>query len=239
MPARQGLASMVVLLAAMPALSPGDDEPPADRPPAGLQVRQVQQKVMRREQFLAGVVAVPAAPNRLNIITDDEMIVLESKPVDVAEDDELAPLAVRFAPFDIQAMALAAENFDRIVFRDDRSPTNRQAKLRARLALRVEMIGQARPLTPDQRQALFLAGTGDIRRYLDRVEQARREFEAARFDYERGLAAIKRLTPLASEFAVGPFGEGSLLAKVFTKLAVDAVIDPIGVSVFTPAIPDH
>ena len=113
---------------------------------------------------------------------------------------------------------LARENFDEIVFKGAWIPRVRRPHLDYVLDYRIGRVGEKRPLTEAERHQLHLAGTGDIQRYLNRVEAARTDFEAARVDFKSGIAELDRLESLGREFRQGPFGAGSLYAKALNQI---------------------
>ena len=119
-------------------------------------------------------------------------------------------------------MALAKENFDRWVFDGTNSEQTRKAHLHSILSTKITLYGIGRVLKPEQIEKLRLAGSGDIKRFFDRVEESRSEFEAVRKDYNAGRLALNQLEPLSSEYQVGPFGPGSFLEKTLRKMETDA-----------------
>jgi hypothetical protein len=135
-------------------------------------------------------------------------------------DDVALPLA-RAGGLNIMEMAVASDNFDRWIFDDTRSDDGRRGFMSALLSDKIHAVQKEQNLGPDQLKKLRLAGTGDIKRYLDRVEAARVEFEAVRQDYNAGREALVRLEPLSTEYTSGPFGPGSLFEKALRKIQVE------------------
>jgi hypothetical protein len=68
---------------------------------------------------------------------------------------------------------------------------------------------------------LTLAGKGDIKRLLDRIEAERLDFEEARMNLTTGRQALLRLKPLSVEVEKGPIGDDSLIAKTARKIESD------------------
>jgi hypothetical protein len=85
--------------------------------------------------------------------------------------------------------------------------------LEALLMLAVADVDRICSLTEAQRRKLILAGHGDGKRFLDRVAEARREFERLRHDPDGPDEIIQSTAPLAASFQAGLYGEGSLFAK--------------------------
>jgi hypothetical protein len=73
-------------------------------------------------------------------------------------------------------------------------------------------------LTDRQRQKLRLAGHGDIKRLLEKIEDTRREFDLAKSDPERLNEVRKTLRSLESMVSLGPFEFGSLFDKTLRKM---------------------
>jgi len=110
-----------------------------------------------------------------------------------------------------------AENFDRWIFDDDR-PAAVAEKLHGKLDRWIEAADREDRLSRSEKARLRLAGTGDIKRFQERVEQRRQEFETQRKSFKEGCAALRRLLPLNRSYKEGPFGDGSFFAKTLTKI---------------------
>jgi hypothetical protein len=80
---------------------------------------------------------------------------------------------------------------------------------------------QEHKLTDRQRAKLKLAGRGDIKRFFDRVEESRIDFEVQRQTFRTGRTALLRLDPLLQVYREGPFGDGSLFAKTLRRISDD------------------
>ena len=204
------------------ALIPFASPPQAEAPPA-LERRIVIRAVAPEQPILAGQARV--APRRISLNMDGKLVQLEDQPRPPADEGHEATKQQAFL-INIQAMAFCSENFDQLVFRG-RDPEARRKALYDALATWIKGVELGRRLDPIERRRLELAGTGDIERFFRRVEAARRQFEANRFDYARGRGVIKGLAPLAGEFELGPFGPGSLFQKTAVKLMVDGLADPL------------
>jgi hypothetical protein len=86
------------------------------------------------------------------------------------------------------------------------------------LRKKIDEVEQMFVLTAAQRQKLKLAGHGDIKRLLDTVEDARREFELAKRDADRLNEVRKHLRTLDVVVSYGPFELGSLFDKTLRKM---------------------
>lgn len=94
-------------------------------------------------------------------------------------------------------------------------------RLDALLNLRLADVERSCPLTEAQRRKLLLAGRGDVKRFDDRLAEARAVFDRLKADQNRVQEILQMTQPLAAEFRAGLFGEGSLFAK-----ALAATLDP-------------
>ena len=166
----------------------------------------------------------PAIPGRLTMRRNNKQVYLEAKPVPSTDPDEEEPAAAPGRGFglNINEMIVASETFDQYVFEDGRATEERRAYLHKLLVERINRIDGMWPLPVDQMNKLLLAGSGDIQRFFDRVEEGKRQFEGARQDFAAGLAALDRLEPLAEEYRSGPFGAKSMFMKAFGKILADA-----------------
>lgn len=91
-------------------------------------------------------------------------------------------------------------------------------KLEGLLTKKVDEVEQMFLLTAAQRQKLILAGHGDIKRLLDSVEEARREFDLAEQDVDRLSEVRNKLRTVDLLVTYGPFELGSLFQKTLLKM---------------------
>jgi hypothetical protein len=141
----------------------------------------------------------------------------ESAPID--EDDDPPPeppqAAVRL---NLQEMEIEAENYDRFLFADALSEEDRRSQLDGLLTTRVEVAARTHRLADAERAKLLLAGKGDIKRFFDRVEAGRRDFDVSRRSFNPGYQALLGLGPLMQLYREGPFGDGSLYDKTLQAI---------------------
>jgi hypothetical protein len=138
-----------------------------------------------------------------------------------AGDDEDPPPAQPVMPLHIRMLVLDRDNFDRWLFAHEQSERARQEHLNELLDAKIDLTAKAHTLTPSQRAKLRLAGRGDIKRFFDHVQTRRDAFEIDRKDFNTGLAALRRLDELSPAYRDGPFGVGSLFAKMLQKINND------------------
>ena len=172
--------------------------------------------------------AIPAPPARGQVVNVRVRIAANreirqitlSMPAPAVEDEE-EPLARRDMRFNVKTAVVDPENFDRWLFADEQSEADRHRHLEDILRSKVNAAAIAHKLTASQRAKLRLAGRGDIKRFFDQVEDRRRDFEKDRHNFRTGLTALERLDPLAQVYRDGPFGDGSLFVKTFSKIYDD------------------
>jgi hypothetical protein len=137
-----------------------------------------------------------------------------------SEDGETAPEPANgLVHLAIRDRALKRENFDHWLYGE----LNEQSRSVWLLSTLSAKVSAARTLSADEEAKLILAGRGDIKRFLDRIEAKRAEFELVRTDFMEGQVFLTgpEMRRLSFEFKVGPFGEGSLFAKSLRKIEYD------------------
>jgi hypothetical protein len=108
--------------------------------------------------------------------------------------------------------------FDRYFFGPHRDATTARSLLESRLKLRINTIHQLHHITKDERKKLELAGRGDIKRFFDRVEEARERFQRAAKVGIPLHQAVEDLGALRNHFETGLFDEGSLSDKTLKTI---------------------
>jgi hypothetical protein len=83
------------------------------------------------------------------------------------------------------------EQFERQVFRQDGTAARARQVLHSQLTVQIEIIDRACRLTDAQKKKLRLAGQGDIKRFFDRYEKAKRNSQSFEQD-EQNLPEIQR-----------------------------------------------
>jgi hypothetical protein len=119
-------------------------------------------------------------------------------------------------PTAAQEVELEITQIDSLIFEVIDSPENPLSVLEAQVDLEMNRISQSIDLRDDQIEQLRLAGRGDIKRFYDRVEQARRRFQASNAWSIPGepIEPHEIAMPLQDSLRKGLFGQGSLFQKV-------------------------
>ena len=138
-------------------------------------------------------------------------------PAEVVDDVQLAPQPA-------QMFEISGAQFDSWVFGNNARPVRAgatqegpNALIESQLALRVDEIDRTCKVRPDQRAKLLLAGRGDVKRFMERVDAKRKQFEEVRKDQNKFGMFFQELQPLRLAFSGGLFGEGSLLEKTLRR----------------------
>ncbi len=144
----------------------------------------------------------------------------EAEPRDEFDEEPDPPVLPDFGGLNLKGWAVARENFDRILFEGSKGPP-RHEHLDEQLLARLDREVQAHQLDREQREKLRLAGLGDIKRLLDRIEATRADFETVRGQPNETTPVLRRVVGLADEYKAGPFGEESLLMKTLRTIQGD------------------
>ncbi len=99
------------------------------------------------------------------------------------------------------------------VFRNTFDLESNREDLKKQLQRRVDEIDVACELSEEQQQKLTLAGTGDITRFFDQLEDLREEYGAVGDDRAEKLNVMREAAVLRRRFERGLFSEESLFAK--------------------------
>jgi hypothetical protein len=91
-------------------------------------------------------------------------------------------------------------------------------QLEARLARRVDDVWVACRLDEAQLRKLTVAGRGDIKHFMNRLDEVAKEFTAPELDLARIRNARAELKQLDNALTAGLFSEGSLFAKVLGNI---------------------
>ena len=108
-------------------------------------------------------------------------------------------------------------NIDAWLFGNQRGNDNGRQKVELALKAKVEEVVRAVNLTEAQKQKLLLAGEGDIRRFVDRVDDIKFKYQATDFRGGGWNRIFQEVQPLKNELHRGLFGNDSLFAKTLTK----------------------
>ncbi|MEJ7638140.1 MAG: hypothetical protein WKF75_09230 [Singulisphaera sp.] len=146
-------------------------------------------------------------------------------PVPAEVVDDLLPQPVGgLLPQPVRMFEISSDQFDTLVFGNNARPRRAGAPqewpnslIESQLTLRVDDIDRTCKVSPDQRAKLLLAGRGDVRRFMDRVDEKRKKFEGVRKDRNKFGMFHQELQPLRLAFSGGLFGTSSLLEKTLRR----------------------
>ncbi len=86
------------------------------------------------------------------------------------------------------------------------------------LDLLIGEVDRACSLSDGQKTKLHLAGRGDIKRYFDRIDEKRRQFQDVKTDMNKFAAFQQEIQPLRVDANSGLYGESSIFAKTIPKV---------------------
>ena len=101
-------------------------------------------------------------------------------------------------------------NFDRWVFGNVQKREDARNSLEAKVDLRLEELKQICGLTEAQINKLRLASRGDLKRFFEKFDAARRHFQKIKNEPNGVNESFQEIRPLQTEFQSGLFNEGSM-----------------------------
>jgi hypothetical protein len=105
------------------------------------------------------------------------------------------------------------EQFDQMVFQQDRNADGARRRLEPMLVLHLESIDRSCKLTDAQRKKLQLAGRGDIKRFFDHYEAAKQKLQLVKDDQQKLQEIWQDISPLQMTLSSGLFEADSLFYK--------------------------
>ncbi len=217
----------------LPSPSPSRPQPAVNRAAEALR-REAEADIKRRENEFARLKAHPAPPlevEHVAIKIGDARRAAIPFPVN-GRVVQGARLRLLFVPVPARddvlgdavpperRVVVAPETFNLFVFGSLEDPPPARRRLETLLTQRVDAAVRMSRISEVQKRKLLLAGRGDIKRLLDRVEDERKTFESLRTDptrCEEFLLGLRSLTPLIRR----PFGPESLFGKTLKKLLAE------------------
>ncbi len=114
----------------------------------------------------------------------------------------------------VNNVAIDESNFDRWVYGNmGGTGANARDRLESLLTLNIDEADRVCKLTDAQKKKLRLAGHGDLKRFLERVDEARRVFHRLNRDQNNINAIYQETVPLATMLRAGLFGDESFFGK--------------------------
>jgi hypothetical protein len=96
-----------------------------------------------------------------------------------------------------------------------------QAQVESRLTLEIERIERSCRITEEQKRKLQLAGRGDLKRLLDRVDEVRRKLHDSKGNQAQRDVIEKEMQPLHNQLTEDLPLRGSMFAKTLTRTLSD------------------
>ncbi len=117
-----------------------------------------------------------------------------------------------------QVLVVSDDQFDQWIFGSSRTARAGRSRLESLLVLQVEDVATMCALSPSQKQKLLLAGRGDIKRFLDQVEEKRKLLVHIKNDQNKFNESYQQILPLQAALRSGLFNEGSLYWKTVHRV---------------------
>ncbi len=139
-----------------------------------------------------------------------------------AQDDEIVddvPIVPRLAVPMQQVNAPNIEQVDQWVFARMGGSVAARSRLESALAIRIDDIGRACSLSEQQKKKLKVAGLGDVKRFYDRVEDAKQKMLKNSNTPNNNI--WQDVQPLQVEIQTGLFGDDSILKKTIKNTLTD------------------
>jgi hypothetical protein len=115
----------------------------------------------------------------------------------------------------IQQQQPGIEQFEQWIFNRTGGAGIARNRLNAALELHIDEINRFCGITDIQKRKLMLAGRGDIKRFFDRVDDAKRRYLLVMNDQNHNI--WEDIQPLQTALNVGIFGDESMFAKTVKK----------------------
>jgi hypothetical protein len=117
---------------------------------------------------------------------------------------------------------LRAQDVDRavenVIFGDNGLGSSHEQKLRERLRARIQQLSRSHSVSNEQEGKLLLAGQGDLRRFLDRVEELKGRIRSVSRDQIEWNRILRDAQPLQTQLRAGLFDRNSLFGKTLAKM---------------------
>jgi hypothetical protein len=138
----------------------------------------------------------------------------------VVEEERAAPdnvvVQIPRGPASVVLPVPRVELVDRWLFGGQRGAVNNaRKKLDWALGMRIDEIERSCELTEAQKRKLQLAGTADIKRFFDRVDEIKRQLKDINNVQNNVIQRV--LQPVAGELQSGLFGDHSFFAKTIKR----------------------
>jgi hypothetical protein len=112
----------------------------------------------------------------------------------------------------------AGGNLDNLIFGNNGDGSTPEQRLVLQLHARVREVARMTAVSKAQEEKLLLAGEGDIRRFIDRIEEVKGRFPDGPRDQNAWNQISQEIRPLQAEVRAGLFGRRSLFGKTIAKM---------------------
>jgi len=136
------------------------------------------------------------------------------------DDDDLVEPAVTAAGNERPGFLVegAGGTVENLVFGNNGDGSAPEQRLVLQLHARVREVARMTAVSKAQEEKLLLAGEGDIRRFIDRVEEVTARFPSGAPNPNTWNKISQEIRPLQAELRAGLFGRKSLFGKTIAKM---------------------
>jgi hypothetical protein len=162
---------------------------------------------LRVRSFLLAAAMVSLAAACARAAADDDDLI----------DDVAAPQDGRQV-FVIRNVANIDGNIDAWIFGNRRNGDTGEQILESSLKTKVNALARAMGLSEAQKEKLVLAGEGDIRRFIDRIDALKLKYHKSEFSRDEWRDLFEEIRPLQTALRTELFGANSLISKTLNKM---------------------
>ncbi len=214
---RRGSTALALFVAIVAVVGPGSARGQAGDRATEAARKQSEADAARKARLIEAIRQIPAAddaPRRREVAQPPQGFAIRYEDPEERDDRDDPPGGP-------PSRVLAKDNLDRWIFGETDDESIRHERLETMLVQKIERAARFNRLTPAQQARLRIAGNGDLKRFFDRVEEKRAEFENVRRDRRSGVRLLTELYPEQSDYRQGPFGRGSLYDKMLNKILAE------------------
>ncbi len=168
----------------------------------------------------AGPMIVTTTRRRTTLVAFFCVLALAAAPARADDDDDLIDKSAKPAANEREIIFAAPgvdQNIDNWVYGNDDGANSAQETLESRLQMKTGPLARTFNLSDNQKQKLLLAGRGDIRRFLGRVEQLKSRYHRNRLTVDDWRVVRQESLHLRASLS-GLFAGDSLFAKTLSSV---------------------
>ncbi len=169
----------------------------------------------------AGPMIVTTTRRRTTLVAFFCVLALAAAPARADDDDDLIDKSAKPAANEREIIFAAPgvdQNIDNWVYGNDDGANSVQETLESRLQMKTGPLARTFNLSDNQKQKLLLAGRGDIRRFLGRVEQLKSRYHRNRLTVDDWRVVRQESLHLRASLSGLFAGDSALFAKTLSSV---------------------